>query len=119
MAKIIKLTESDLTRVVKRVINEQMYHREHVYRIQAFLNKRMNAGLVVDGRTGRNSKTEEAIAKYQDMIGVYPTDGTWGEKTYAKMPEKDKIMLKNINANEYGVHEDLWGNFLDWVKKQF
>jgi hypothetical protein len=28
-------------------------------------------------------------------------------------------MLKNINANEYGVHEDLWGNFLDWVKKQF
>jgi hypothetical protein len=27
--------------------------------------------------------------------------------------------LKNINANEYGVHEDLWGNFLDWVKKQF
>ena len=68
MAKIIKLTESDLTRVVKRVINEQMYHREHVYRIQAFLNKRMNAGLVVDGRTGRNSKTEEAIAKYQKMI---------------------------------------------------
>ena len=113
MAKIIKLTESDLTRVVKRVINEQMYHREHVYRIQAFLNKRMNAGLVVDGRTGRNSKTEEAIAKYQDMIGVYPTDGQFGDKTYAKMPEKDKIMLKNINANEY------WGNFLDWVKKQF
>jgi hypothetical protein len=53
------------------------------------------------------------------MIGVYPTDGQFGDKTYAKMPEKDKIMLKNINANEYGVHEDYWGNFLDWVKKQF
>ena len=119
MKKIIKLTESDLTRVVKRVINEQMYHREHVYRIQAFLNKRINAGLELDGRTGRNSKTADAIAKYQEMIGVYPTDGTWGDKTYSKMPEKDKIMLKNIVANEYGVHEDLWGNFLDWVKKQF
>ena len=115
MKKIIKLTESDLTRVVKRVINEQMYHREHVYRVQAFLNKRINAGLELDGRTGRNSKTADAIAKYQGMIGVYPTDGTWGLNTYNKMPEKDKIMLKNIVVDNGGV----WDNFIKWVKEIF
>jgi hypothetical protein len=115
MKKIIKLTESDLTRVVKRVINEQMYHRDHVYRIQAFLNKRINAGLELDGRTGRNSKTADAIAKYQGMIGVYPTDGTWGLNTYNKMPEKDKIMLKNIVVDNGGV----WDNFIKWVKEIF
>lgn len=115
MAKVIKLTESDLTKVVKRVITEQMYHREHVFRIQAFLNKRINAGLELDGRTGPNSKTADAIAKYQQMIGVYPTDGVWGPKTYDKMPEKDKVMLKNIVVDVPGV----WENFLDWINKTF
>jgi hypothetical protein len=115
MAKIIKLTESDLTRVVKRVINEQLLDREFTQKIQAFLNKKMNAGLELDGKTGRNSKTAGAISKYQSSIGVSPDDGVWGPNTYSKMPEKDKIMLKNIVVNQGGV----WVNFLDWVKKQF
>jgi hypothetical protein len=45
MARIIKLTESDLTRIVKKVITEQSIEREFVQKIQAFLNKKMNAGL--------------------------------------------------------------------------
>jgi hypothetical protein len=115
MAKIIKLTESDLTRVVKRVINEQLLEREFTQKIQAFLNKKMNAGLELDGKTGRNSKTAGAISKYQSSIGVFPDDGVWGPNTYSKMPEKDKIMLKNIVVNQGGV----WDNFVKWIDKNF
>jgi murein L,D-transpeptidase YcbB/YkuD len=82
-----------------------MYHREHVYRIQAFLNKRINAGLELDGRTGRNSKTADSIAKYQEMIGVYPTDGVWGPNTMEKMPLPDKKRLKDLVAEEGGFFD--------------
>lgn len=113
--KIIKLTESDLTKIVKSVISEQLLEREITQKIQAFLNKKMNAGLELDGKTGRNSKTEGAISKYQSSIGVFPADGVWGPNTYSKMPEKDKLMLKNIVVEQGGV----WDNFLKWFNKTF
>jgi peptidoglycan hydrolase-like protein with peptidoglycan-binding domain len=115
MTKIIKLTESDLTKIVKTVISEQLIEREITQKIQAFLNKRMNAGLELDGKTGPNSKTEKAIAKYQMSIGETPADGVWGPNTYSKMPEKDKIMLKNIVVDQGGV----WDNFVKWINKNF
>ena len=115
MKKVIKLTESDLTKIVKQVISEQLINREITQQIQAFLNKKMNAGLELDGKTGRNSKTEAAIAKYQMLIGESPADGVWGPNTYNKMPEKDKIMLKNTVVEQGGV----WKNFLKWYNKTF
>jgi hypothetical protein len=115
MKKIIKLTESDLTKIVKTVISEQLIEREITQQIQAFLNKKMNAGLELDGKTGRNSKTAAAIAKYQMSIGESPADGVWGSNTYYKMPEKDKIMLKNTVVDQGGV----WKNFLKWYNKNF
>lgn len=113
--KIIRLTESDLTKIVKQVISEQLINRENTQQIQAFLNKKMNAGLELDGKTGPNSKTESAIAKYQMSIGESPADGVWGSNTYNKMPEKDKIMLKNIVVDQGGA----WKNFLKWLNKTF
>lgn len=115
MARIIKLTESDLTRIVKKVITEQSIEREFVQKIQAFLNKKMNAGLELDGKTGSNSKTAGAISKYQTSIGVLPADGVWGPMTYSKMPEKDKMMLKNTVVEQGGV----WKNFLKWFNQTF
>jgi hypothetical protein len=115
MARIVKLTESDLTRIVKKVITEQSIEREFVQKIQAFLNKKMNAGLELDGKTGSNSKTAGAISKYQTSIGVLPADGVWGPMTYSKMPEKDKIMLKNTVVEQGGV----WENFLKWFNQTF
>jgi hypothetical protein len=113
--KTIRLTETDLTKIVKQVISEQLINRENTQQIQAFLNKKMNAGLELDGKTGPNSKTEAAIAKYQMLIGERPADGVWGSNTYDKMPEKDKIMLKNIVVDNGGV----WDNFIKWVKEIF
>jgi len=115
MTKIIKLTESDLTRIVKKVISEQSIEREITQKIQAFLNKKMNAGLELDGKTGRNSKTAGAISKYQSSIGVFPADGVWGPDTYSKMPEKDKIMLRDTVVEQGGV----WKNFLKWFNQTF
>jgi hypothetical protein len=76
--------------------------------IQCFLNKKGikdDAGqpLKIDGSIGRlpNSKSAQAIAKYQEKLGVYPVDGVWGPDTMEKMPPKDLAMYKDCKS-EYG-----------------
>ena len=109
--KIIRLTESDLYNVVNKVIQEQVEEAKIIKGIQNFLNKKMNAKLVVDGKTGPNSQTSKAIEKYQHSIGVNPTDGVWGSNTYRKMPKEDKEMLKDSMAEE----GDIFDRFLHWI----
>lgn len=112
MKKIIKLTESDLNRIVFKVIQEQTEERNHIKAIQKFLNSKYPTfKLVIDGKTGRNSATEKAIMKYQSDIGVYPTDGVWGRITYDKMPQQDKKILKKFVAEE----GDFFDKFMHWV----
>lgn len=112
MKKIIKLTESDLTKIVERVIKEQSEERSHIKAIQRFLNNKYpTLKLVVDGKTGPNSATEKGIMKYQAEIGVYPTDGVWGAMTQEKMPAQDEKMLKKFVAQE----GDLFDKFIHWV----
>jgi hypothetical protein len=108
--KIIRLTENDLKNIVTRVINEQSEEREFIKGVQQFLNTK-GAKLVVDGKTGPNSKTEQAIMNYQSKIGVYPVDGVWGPDTWDKMPEKDKTLLKELIAKEGGLID----RFLNWI----
>ena len=93
MGKVIRLTEADLTKIVKRVIKEESEERKLTRAVQKFLNDVMNAGLEVDGLTGPNSQTEKAIMKLQSMLGVYPTDGKWGKNTEDAL-EKKKPMYK-------------------------
>lgn len=109
--KIIRLTEDDLAKVIKKVITEQSEERNFTKAVQKFLNKTMRAGLVEDGKTGPNSATEAAISKYQSKIGVYPSDGRWGENTWAKMPEQDRKLLKDLVAQEGGPVD----RFLNWL----
>jgi hypothetical protein len=108
--KVIRLTESDLTRIVSKVIKEQTEERNFIKGIQKFLNTK-GAKLAVDGKTGRNSQTEKAIMDYQSKIGVYPTDGVWGPDTWDKMPSKDKELLKKLIAQEGGPID----MFLNWI----
>lgn len=90
MAKVIKLTESDLLKLVKRVIKEQ---DEEDYKIttavQKFLNNRYKNDktfkqLRVDGKTGPNSETAKAIMKYQKEKGL-DEDGMIGYETTSAM----------------------------------
>lgn len=100
--KIIRLTESDLVKIVNRVINEQDIREETKFKlaIQDFLNQKIKANLDVDGLMG--DKTSEAISKYQQLIGADP-DGIWGQKTWNKMPENDKKLFKNLMAKRGGL----------------
>ena len=115
--KIIKLTESDLTRIVKRVIKEQGEEYNYNKAIQCFLNKKGikdDAGkpLVIDGSIGNypKSKSAQAISNYQAKIGVYPADGVWGEDTMSKMPNKDKEMFKQC-VSDHGDILDKGAHF--------
>ena len=93
MAKVIRLTEADLTKIVKLVIKEESEERKHTRAVQQFLNDKrvLNAKLVEDGKTGRNSETEKAIMKLQNMLGVIPTDGTWGKDTEDALEKKKPV----------------------------
>ena len=75
--KIIKLTESDLTRIVKRVIAEQ---EDGNYKkgIQCFLNKRgikddSGQSLKIDGSIGNypNSKTAQTSSTHNNIATFF------------------------------------------------
>ncbi len=99
MGKVIRLTEADLTKIVKRVIKEESEERKLTRAVQKFLNDVMNAGLEVDGLTGPNSQTEKAIMKLQGMLGIYPTDGKWGEVTEKALEKKKPTWYKIWDDN--------------------
>lgn len=117
MKKVIKLTEADLTKIVKRVIKEQ----DEVYNgnmaIQCFLNKKgikddAGQALKMDGSIGRlpDSKSAQAIAKYQAKIGV-ETDGVWGTNTLNRMPNADKVIFKQCVSD----HGDIFDKGAHWL----
>jgi peptidoglycan hydrolase-like protein with peptidoglycan-binding domain len=116
--KVIRLTENDLTNLVKRVITEQNMDRQFVRAIQRFLQSKKITGdnkqpLVVDGKTDNNltSQTAQAISRYQAAIGCRATEGVWGEETWSKMPAQDKKQLKDLVADEGGLID----KFLNWI----
>jgi len=83
----------------KKRLQEQSVDQEEMKYIQQFLNKKLNAGLTVDGQSG--PKTSEAISKYQTMIGVTP-DGVWGYETQTNMKPEDKKMLEDMKGGFFG-----------------
>jgi murein L,D-transpeptidase YcbB/YkuD len=98
-------------------LNEGIEGYEHNMSIQCFLIKKgmtddKNQKIVKDGSIGRlpNSKSAQAIAKYQDKIGVTP-DGVWGEETMKKMPSGDKVIFKQCVSDE----GDLFDKFVHWI----
>jgi peptidoglycan hydrolase-like protein with peptidoglycan-binding domain len=87
--KVIRLTEKDLTNIIKRVIQEQLNDSDQIKAIQDFLNARYKKDpkfiqLKVDGKTGPNSSTEKAIMKYQIEKGL-ESDGQIGPNTSSAM----------------------------------
>ena len=115
--KIIKLTESDLTRIVKRVIKEQTEGYNFNRGLQCFLNKKGFRDydgnmLKLDGSIDNypKSKSAQAIFKYQDTIGVVP-DGVWGSNTMDKMPKGDKKVFKEC-ISDYG---DIFDKGAHWL----
>ena len=115
--KKIRVTESELKDIIKKIVLEQDEDPNHEFirGIQRFLNETLkpSPNLTVDGLTDHNlkSNTAKAIARYQSKIGVYPTDGVWGDDTWSKMPQMEKEKLKDLIAEEGGVISQ----FLNWI----
>ena len=95
MKKII-ITETQLKKVVDRVLNEaDLTNYNFNKAVQLFLIKKNitdsnNQPVKKDGSIGtlaKNSKSAQAIAKYQTIIGVTP-DGVFGYDTIEKMKTK-------------------------------
>ena len=105
--RVVKLTESELVGLVKRVIKEQTDERDLIRGVQRFLNEKFKLNLEVDGKTGPNSDTEKAIMKYQQSINCYPSDGVWGPNTWEKMSVPDRKRLKKLVAEEGGILDQL------------
>jgi peptidoglycan hydrolase-like protein with peptidoglycan-binding domain len=86
--KIIKLTESDLTNIVKRVIKEQnQMSGEEVFDLQHALNdyfelKNNPKRIPTDGKWG--PATIDALKIFQKAEGINP-DGIAGPDTYTKL----------------------------------
>jgi peptidoglycan hydrolase-like protein with peptidoglycan-binding domain len=90
-------------------LNEQDEQAKRTMQVQRFLNKKGitdNAGkkLAEDGLAGKS--TEEAIAKYQHMLGVWPADGVWGYDTMDAMKTKAPKDLE--------LYDDQLGFFEKW-----
>lgn len=84
-------TESQIKKVVDSVISEQTDIQSTVATVQCFLNQAMKTNLVIDGKSGPGSQTENALKKFQQQRGVQP-DGVWGYNTQATLtPEENKI----------------------------
>ena len=132
MKKIIRLTESQLENIIRKVISEQ-YLKEDLEQgmtdierynynrgIQCFLNKKgikddKGNKLVMDGSIGNypKSKSAQAIYRYQEIIKVYPVDGVWGQDTMEAMPDADKKIFRDC-ISQYGDLFDKIYHYFGW-----
>lgn len=88
------LTETQIKKVVDKLIQEQTDIQSTTATVQCFLNQIMNAKLVVDGKMGPNSQTENTIKIFQEKklksgfdIAV---DGQWGYRTQNTLTPAEK-----------------------------
>jgi len=109
MKKVLRLTESELISVIKKVIKEQTQKEspEIMKAKQYYLKKHGYTKNIpdfkVDGYYGESTK--KAIQNFQHKLGVLPEDGIWGEETFKKM-NKDQIKL-------YKQYVAGFGGFID------
>jgi peptidoglycan hydrolase-like protein with peptidoglycan-binding domain len=112
--KIVRLTEADLTKLVRRVIKEQNeLSGQEVYELQTALNdyfKMKKVGIngklyqiPVDSRWG--DKTINALKTFQKMEKINP-DGIPGPDTYK--------VLHNL-----GLDQDIIDKAIAWIGKLF
>lgn len=109
MAKIIRLTESDLRKIVKRVIQEQrQLSGEEVFELQTALNdyfkmKKINKQIPVDAKWGPT--TIKALQEFQKREGIDP-DGIPGKDTYSAL-------------HKLGLNQDIIDKAISWIGKLF
>jgi hypothetical protein len=71
MTKIIKLTEKDLTKIIKRVISEQYYNPDQMYRLSSMI--------------ARIQRGPKFIHKYIKTLPHLQKDGS--DEVWTKIPQ--------------------------------
>ena len=118
-------TETQMKKILDTVVEEKVNNREPLMEqtdalnakkaIQCFLNKVVNAKLVVDGLHG--DATQVAIEKFQSMVnkrqkyGHIDVDGVWGYSTGESLTDKEKQIMKNCKSE----HGDIIDKLLIWL----
>ena len=77
MTKIIKLTEKDLTKIIKRVISEQYYNPDQMYRLSSMI--------------ARIQRGPKFIHKYIKTLPHLQKDGS--DEVWTKIPQ---VVWQNI-----------------------
>jgi len=98
-SQIKKIIDSQITET--KEIQEGDENRKLTMTVQKFLNEIFKGDksftqLVVDGKTGRNSSTSDAIIKLQTLLGIdyMSRDGVWGTNTVDIMKSKRPDLYK-------------------------
>lgn len=110
MAKIVRLTEGDLEKIIKKVVNEQKNTSMVIALQNALKNFKYGKYLGtsgpnrdgVDGSFGE--KTKRALIKFQSDNNIYPADGRITTNTLIKLgvlssSKKDKVGLDTDRRN--------------------
>jgi hypothetical protein len=102
-------TENQIKKVVDCVVSEQSEDlRSTVRTVQCFLNQVINANLKIDGLTGPNSQTENALKTFQTQKNKLgnniDVDGVWGYKTQKTLTPQEQTIWHNC-LRQYTLDE--------------
>lgn len=115
MKKIIRLTESDLTRIVKRVINEIDYedHKkdgvEIIDRVKITINPASPDVIEVEGLLGESSDREQILFKPLEEPKIYESSNS------QELIKDRKISSGHANPITYKAAKLLSDNIGNWM----
>lgn len=124
MKRIVKLTESDLIRIVKKVINEQELEEDSIV-VSPYELSASNGYIIVKNLTTKKSYKYELQIKKGFWVGVNVDDFPSGNSIKAsglgmsKTIQLDKTVIKNILSKKLGQSEiefNIDGNDIKFVK---
>jgi len=114
MKKIVRLTESDLIRIVKRVINENEENTIYIPTVYS--------GIITE--LGENVRPQEIINLYNELVDEVPTLVSYSEYGTEGMfydEDNDEYHLNEIlsTLNLAIIGEDYYGLFNDYDEEDY
>jgi hypothetical protein len=110
MKKII-VNEQQIKKIIRSTINEQTENEKLIMAVQCFLNKKYKANLVVDGASGKDTKTEKLLMRFQQeklMNGEeINVDGAWGEETMSSLSEPELEVFRDCVSETGGIMDKI------------